>query len=364
MGCVTFEVLGVDGSVLFSDTGSNTGCFILMFILIYFVCQGEEVTFDYNYVRVLGAAAKKCVCGSPNCRGYIGGEPTNFEVIAQDDSEDEYAEPVIMVFEDRETNKDWKELIPNFMNGGESEPTENRCRADKLVKATEQFMSIDSQNLIQKVSASSASPSGSPKTTDTPLADMIAQDKYEPCNSFGNNFTSNATVGQLDTKKDIGDSLLGSASVPFKVESEWLLPQMQSSVQLIDASFQSENIMNKGMSSASHSVHELEITTATLPYSFRHDETESRINLKYGSQGGRQELSKSGFLAKSNSLSSSIRKGKLKSNAVNDKVPVDTDNSNTVPYRSKKGAGVSLNSHIEEGMSASALYLLFLWYYA
>lgn len=56
--------------------------------------KGEEVTFDYNYVRVFGAAAKKCVCGSSQCRGYIGGDPLNAEIVVQDDSDDEYPEPI------------------------------------------------------------------------------------------------------------------------------------------------------------------------------------------------------------------------------------------------------------------------------
>ncbi|KAF8026567.1 hypothetical protein BT93_F3148 [Corymbia citriodora subsp. variegata] len=64
--------------------------------------KGEEVTFDYNYVRVFGAAAKKCVCGSPQCRGYIGGDPLNTDVIVQGDSDDEYPEPV-MLLEDGST---------------------------------------------------------------------------------------------------------------------------------------------------------------------------------------------------------------------------------------------------------------------
>ncbi|KAJ6807264.1 histone-lysine N-methyltransferase ASHH2 isoform X1 [Iris pallida] len=57
--------------------------------------KGEEVTFDYNYVRVVGAAAKKCVCGSSECRGYIGGDRLNSEVIVQGDSDDEDIERVI-----------------------------------------------------------------------------------------------------------------------------------------------------------------------------------------------------------------------------------------------------------------------------
>ncbi|KAK3013073.1 hypothetical protein RJ639_009912 [Escallonia herrerae] len=65
--------------------------------------SGEELTFDYNYVRVFGAAAKKCVCGSSQCRGYIGGDPLNAEVIIQDDSDEEFLEPD-MVFEDGDKN--------------------------------------------------------------------------------------------------------------------------------------------------------------------------------------------------------------------------------------------------------------------
>uniref|UniRef100_A0A2P2L0A5 Histone-lysine N-methyltransferase ASHH2 n=1 Tax=Rhizophora mucronata TaxID=61149 RepID=A0A2P2L0A5_RHIMU len=58
--------------------------------------KGEEVTFDYNYVRVFGAAAKECYCGSPQCRGYIGGDPTSFEGIDQVDSDEEFPEPVML----------------------------------------------------------------------------------------------------------------------------------------------------------------------------------------------------------------------------------------------------------------------------
>ncbi|KAF5735482.1 histone-lysine N-methyltransferase ASHH2 [Tripterygium wilfordii] len=58
--------------------------------------KGEELTFDYNYVRVFGAAVKKCYCGSPQCRGYIGGDPHNAEVIVQGDSDEEFPEPMML----------------------------------------------------------------------------------------------------------------------------------------------------------------------------------------------------------------------------------------------------------------------------
>ncbi|CAH8305233.1 unnamed protein product [Eruca vesicaria subsp. sativa] len=58
--------------------------------------KGQELTFDYNYVRVSGAAAKKCYCGSSHCRGYIGGDPLNGDVIVQSDSDEECPELVIL----------------------------------------------------------------------------------------------------------------------------------------------------------------------------------------------------------------------------------------------------------------------------
>ncbi|KAK1361420.1 histone-lysine N-methyltransferase ASHH2-like [Heracleum sosnowskyi] len=67
--------------------------------------KGEEMTFDYNYVRVFGAAAKKCLCGSSICRGYIGGDPTSDEIIVQDDSDEEISESVV-VCEDSDDNLD------------------------------------------------------------------------------------------------------------------------------------------------------------------------------------------------------------------------------------------------------------------
>ncbi|GAB2289810.1 hypothetical protein Dimus_024115 [Dionaea muscipula] len=58
--------------------------------------KGQELTFDYNYVRVFGAAAKKCYCGAAQCRGYIGGDLLNTEVIVHGDSDDEYPDPVVV----------------------------------------------------------------------------------------------------------------------------------------------------------------------------------------------------------------------------------------------------------------------------
>ncbi|KAI3821314.1 hypothetical protein L1987_08878 [Smallanthus sonchifolius] len=93
--------------------------------------KGEELTFDYNYVRVFGAAAKKCVCGSSRCRGVIGGDPLNDETVVLGDSDDEYPEPV--TFYENNNNK-LDDIISvtvtaesNFMND-----VENKQSPDSL----------------------------------------------------------------------------------------------------------------------------------------------------------------------------------------------------------------------------------------
>lgn len=66
--------------------------------------QGEELTFDYNYVRVSGAAPQKCFCGTAKCRGYIGGDISGSGIITQDDAEAEHFEPMV-------TYKDAEEML-------------------------------------------------------------------------------------------------------------------------------------------------------------------------------------------------------------------------------------------------------------
>ncbi|PKI42478.1 hypothetical protein CRG98_037151 [Punica granatum] len=85
--------------------------------------KGEEVTFDYNYVRVFGAAAKKCVCGSPHCRGYIGGDLQSTETIVQGDSDDEFPEPV-MLYEDGDVAYRFDNSIHRTVVGSDTRATD------------------------------------------------------------------------------------------------------------------------------------------------------------------------------------------------------------------------------------------------
>jgi hypothetical protein len=65
--------------------------------------EGEEITFNYNYERVGGAVAKKCECGSANCRGFIGGDPDTPRIVVEYESdEDEDLEPIMLQADDIE----------------------------------------------------------------------------------------------------------------------------------------------------------------------------------------------------------------------------------------------------------------------
>ncbi|KAK1407678.1 hypothetical protein QVD17_39300 [Tagetes erecta] len=126
--------------------------------------KGEELTFDYNYVRVFGAAAKKCVCGSSRCRGVIGGDPLSDETVVLGDSDDELPEPVKF----HENNK-LDDIIPvtvtaesDFINDVETKRSSDSLFATDeknddsaiLVESTEGEVSFDRSS-----SATSASES-------------------------------------------------------------------------------------------------------------------------------------------------------------------------------------------------------------
>ncbi|VAH39782.1 unnamed protein product [Triticum turgidum subsp. durum] len=73
--------------------------------------KGEELTFDYNYVRVSGAAPQKCFCGTAKCRGYIGGDISGSGISIQHVAEAEHFEPMV-------TYKDAEEMLGNACSHG------------------------------------------------------------------------------------------------------------------------------------------------------------------------------------------------------------------------------------------------------
>ncbi|KAJ7514756.1 hypothetical protein O6H91_23G058100 [Diphasiastrum complanatum] len=101
--------------------------------------QGEEITFDYHYEPVYGAAAKKCECGSSQCRGYIGGQPplNPTSIVESESEEEEDPEPVMLEeeSEDEVVNLEEKSVASakRFHGGSEAALWEPRiARAGRL----------------------------------------------------------------------------------------------------------------------------------------------------------------------------------------------------------------------------------------
>ena len=63
------------------------------------IYQGSEIEFDYQFIRY-GETAQQCFCGTPHCRGTIGGKQKNVDTMAQganyyaenDEDDDDYDE--------------------------------------------------------------------------------------------------------------------------------------------------------------------------------------------------------------------------------------------------------------------------------
>eukprot|EP01018_Ginkgo_biloba_P019132 Gb_19296 [translate_table: standard] len=79
--------------------------------------KGEEVTFDYNYVRVFGAAAKKCECGSLVCRGFIGGDPSTPAGVVQSESDEDFPAPVMLQEESENDSAQDEKVLTSKVHG-------------------------------------------------------------------------------------------------------------------------------------------------------------------------------------------------------------------------------------------------------
>ena len=82
------------------------------------VPAGTELTFDYNFERY-GDRPMKCLCGTPICRGFIGGtqESMRLKEIESESSQDEDELEPIMVTE-RETDRDVSAILDRVVGLG------------------------------------------------------------------------------------------------------------------------------------------------------------------------------------------------------------------------------------------------------
>ncbi|CAN6936203.1 unnamed protein product [Brassica oleracea] len=135
--------------------------------------KGQELTFDYNYVRVFGAAAKKCYCGSSHCRGYIGGDPLNGDVVVQSDSDEEY--PELVILDDDESGEGILDATSKiFMDGADMQMPQNSTKVDDSKDLASQSPSSVSVKLPESEVLPSFQPTEASKelSTDMPVIDV------------------------------------------------------------------------------------------------------------------------------------------------------------------------------------------------
>ncbi|TYJ95719.1 histone-lysine N-methyltransferase ASHH2 [Cucumis melo var. makuwa] len=167
--------------------------------------KGEEVTFDYNYVRVFGAAAKKCYCGSFHCRGYIGGDPLNSEVIIQSDSDEEFPEPVMLRADGRSWNNNLSTAVSS-MDVAKMQPSEhlkgNRDKRDQPIRIASELKISEEKVDTLKLPASKIS-----EEKEDPLklsALKTSEEKEDPLN------LSASTISPLHSSLEFEDSKVAS----------------------------------------------------------------------------------------------------------------------------------------------------------
>ncbi|XP_057490499.1 histone-lysine N-methyltransferase ASHH2-like [Actinidia eriantha] len=286
--------------------------------------KGSEVTFDYNYVRVFGAAAKKCVCGSSQCRGIIGGDPQNTEVIVQGDSDEEYPEPV-MLYEDGKIDDSSK---PKFATS--SFYGTNMQLADNK---------LGNKGKTDKSATAAAHLEG---TTELQAAGLPEKVEDE-------NDRSATAVQQLEIMPE--NSISKSASGTLLLVSREMdeSGEKLQSVMSVETSSQLDDLLNKTISDAQQEfVRRLETSAMTVSSSKQLSDTLHNNNkVKSDAIEERRDL-KSRPRMKTSRSSSLVKKGKLKSNTPNvDKSELMINKSHVLPYKPRKTVEGSLNGRFE-----------------
>ncbi|CAL5333188.1 unnamed protein product [Camellia sinensis] len=286
--------------------------------------KGEEVTFDYNFVRVFGAAAKKCVCGSSQCRGYIGGDPLNTEVVVQCDPDEEYPEPV-MVYRNGKPDYKLKKLLSSTSS---SESTE--------VQITDH--TIGNKDKMDK----SATAVGHLEiTTELQTEEILVKDETD----------KSATAVQhseIPTRKSLNKSASGEC-LQISLAMDNSVEKLPPSVQQVVTSSQLDDMMGKTISNAKQEFVQRLETSALIVISNK--SLSNTIDAKKKCNSDIIEdrcASKSYPLMKTSRLSSSVKKGKLNSNSVNVHKPdMMVNKSPVLPYKPKRIMEGSLNGRLE-----------------
>ncbi|KAJ4843956.1 hypothetical protein Tsubulata_021347 [Turnera subulata] len=255
--------------------------------------KGEEVTFDYNYVRVVGAAAKRCYCGSLHCRGYIGGDPTNTEVIDQVDSDEEFPEPVML--------EDW-EAGDNLRNAmAKNKDKMDSCRS--IVGKSEDFTNTEDS---------------------------------------GNQHVS--VISQLHDSLELND-MKGYSSSSLPVD---LTTQSKDVTSKSVSALRQEGSVEDTVENAIPAVERLEISSSTVLDKSSSENIVANRKSKTATVEDKQVFVKSRFFIKTSHQSGSVKKGKFpiySSNA--NKVPIMANKTHVLSIKPRKLMEGTSNGHFE-----------------
>ncbi|XP_047340625.1 histone-lysine N-methyltransferase ASHH2-like isoform X2 [Impatiens glandulifera] len=287
--------------------------------------KGEELTFDYNYVRVFGAAAKRCVCGSSQCRGYIGGDRSNAEVIVQDDSDEEYPEP-LMVYKENEIDDDLRNLLyaPSSLDDVETHAINSKLEVD----AGRPKIIIDDSttSILENLKMS--------EDKDEIHKSVSADESLEV---MGMTNTSNALASgsQISSENSLEKS---SESGQM---SEVLLEQDKSQAITCNAlpDFSGKKFSNH-----------LDLTQSsdTSPLTKKGESSsETKVIVKKCKTHVKRSKAASNLQAKTKIPSSAVKKGKVKGVKNLDKPPMVDNKSHVLPCKTKKPISSSSNSRFE-----------------
>lgn len=274
------------------------------------------MTFDYNYVRVFGAAVKKCVCGSPHCRGYIGADRLNTEIVVQGDSDDEYTEPAV-ICEDGEID-DWKNLISATSSSDDKEmqiADSILASKDNMEKHATTFEHLESTTELQTAAILLKEEDGTGKSTNAVQHMEISAEEA---------------------------SLNKSASLEMDDSMEKLPPPLQHL---------ETTISSKKISYAQQDLFQrLDNPAPTIISCKTLSDTIDANKCKFDTIEDRH-TSKPHPLLKASRSCSSVKKGKLGSISVDlEKHEMMINKSHLLPFKSRKLLEGSLNGRFEAGM--------------
>ncbi|CAK7346920.1 unnamed protein product [Dovyalis caffra] len=264
------------------------------------IMKGEEVTFDYNYVRVVGAAAKRCYCGSHQCRGYIGGDPTSTEVIDQVDSDEEFPEPVMLEHGEVGDGLKHKTSKTSFFGLSKDREMEFKTAVGNLKVGTE------NKDLTNQLT---------PAISQSPSASEM--------NGLRGDFSSS------------------SQRVEISLQAEDVTTQPTPAVQ---QEIPAEENMNKSL----HSSQKLKTSPTSTPTKPLPDDVMINRKSKSATAENKRVFVKSRFIIKTPNQSGLIKKGKSASNLINiNKVQTIANKPQMLPIKPKKLIESASDDHFE-----------------